>query len=131
MNTDRHDFRSRCQLLKFAIPRIHPCSSVAKPLGTNGVSFTPACLRPESTLSHRNADSIKINATIKIKTPVTSASRRSLKMRREFAAVAGPIASCRACARNPIRGLGSNILCHEAVKVTATSHSSGVRVTAA
>ena len=45
--------------------------------------------------------------------------------------MAGLAANCRACARNPIRGLGSNILCHDAVNVTETSHTSGARVTPA
>src|SRR6266481_2627359 len=88
---------------------LHPCSS-AKRVATNGDSFTLACLRPESTRTHSTIDSIKIKPIITIKVPVTNASRRSLKIRRTF--VPGLAANCVAWDKNPIRGLGSKILCH-------------------
>src|ERR1041385_1751129 len=62
---------------------------------------------------------------------VTAASSRLLKIRRALAEVAGAAARAWAWARNPIFGSGSRILCHEAVKVTATSQTSGATVIAA
>src|ERR1700682_3936067 len=65
----------------------HPCSSLAKRLATNGVSFTPACLRPDSTFPHSKTDSSSIRITITSRNPVTIASRRSLKISREASRV--------------------------------------------
>src|SRR5437773_12224449 len=64
---------------------LHPCSSVANRVATNGDSFTFASFRPESMRIHSSADSSKIIATIMIKIPVTNASSRSLKIKRTFA----------------------------------------------
>src|SRR5271167_950502 len=97
-------------------------ASSTKAVITNGASFTCAVFLPESTRIHSFADSNKISVTRKIKPPVTHASRRSLKTMRGFVIV-------RAWARNPIRGFGSNTLCHDAVNVTATSQASGASVT--
>jgi len=108
---------------------LHPCSSVAKRVVTKGDSFTLACLRPESTFTHSTTDSIRIRVIIAIRVPVTIASRRSLKIKRRLAP--GLETSCAACDKNPMRGLGSKILCHEAVNVTVTSQTRGTRVTAA
>src|SRR5579859_1106114 len=76
-------------------------------------------------------DSKSTKATITTSIAVTAASSRLLKMRRAVAEFGGAAARALACARNPIFGLGSRILCHEAVKVTATSQASGARVMAA
>lgn len=56
---------------------------------------------------------------------VTAASNRLFRISRPVALVAGAVARARAWARKPIRGLGSKIFCHEAVKVTATSEHCG------
>src|SRR5215469_1419458 len=90
--------------------RTHPCSSVAKRVDTKGASRTLAALRPLSTRNHSRADSITITAIRTAITPVTIASSRSLKTSRPVVLVAGPVASCCACARNPMRGLGSKTL---------------------
>src|SRR4029077_11005538 len=124
----KENLSARLELSSQQSDCLHPCSS-AKRVATKGDSFTLACLRPESTRSHSTADSIRITVTITIRVPVTTASRRSLKISRAFAPA--PEASCAACERKPMRGLGSKILCQEAVKVTATSHASGPSVTAA
>ena len=59
---------SRAKLTRSnAYESLHPCSSAAKRVATNGDSFTLACLRPESTRTHSTADSIRISATITIK----------------------------------------------------------------
>src|SRR3954468_1285745 len=75
---------------------------------------------------------MRISATRTTNMAVTTASRRSLKTKREtsvaFAGTA-PDANAEACARNPMRGFGSNTLCHEAANVTATSHAKGASVT--
>src|SRR5438552_1844774 len=107
----------------------HPCSSVAKRLATNGVSFTPACLRPESTLAHSTTDSSNISTTITSRNPVTMASSRSLRISREASCVEVDDARLRACARKPMRGLELKIFCHAAVNVTETNHPSGSNVT--
>src|SRR5579864_4036402 len=97
----------------------------------NGDSFTRASSLPVRTPIHLRTDSISTMATITIRTVVTAASRRLLKISRAVAAVAGAEASARAWARKPMPGLGSNTLCQDAVNVTATSHISGMSVTAA
>src|SRR2546421_3353714 len=109
----------------------HPCSSIAKRLATNGVSLTPGCLRPDSTLAHSRVDSSNISTTIISKNPVTTASSRSLKMSREASCVGAEAARFRACARKPMREWGSKIFCHAAVNVTETSQPSGSKVTRA
>src|SRR5277367_3370266 len=89
----------------------HLGCSTANRVATNGDSFTLASLRPESTWIHTMADSININAIMKIKTPVTTASSLSLKIKWALPRLA---ANIRACDKNPIRTLGSNILCQDA-----------------
>src|SRR6476659_7536064 len=79
----------------------HPCSSVAKRLATNGVSFTAHCLRPDNTFAHSKTDSSSISTTITSKNPVTTASSRSLKMSREASCVVKGV-RLRACARKPM-----------------------------
>src|SRR5437879_2860150 len=107
---------------------LHPCSSVANRVGTNGDSFTFASFRPESMRIHSSIDSSKIIATITIKIPVTNASSRSLKISRAFPPVA---ANCRECDKKPILGSASNILCNDAVNVAETNQTSGSSVTLA
>src|SRR5689334_17740381 len=101
------------QETKKCLYRFHAISS-AKRVGTKGASWVTGCFRPEITLIHCKADSSTMTATSTTNSPVTAKSRRSLKSLRPRSAVAGPDMSCRAWARKPMRGLGSNILCHEA-----------------
>src|ERR1044071_6082122 len=107
---------------------LHSASS-AYAVGTNGDSWVATWRRPEITLIHCSADSITITLTNRTKSPQTAASSWSLKILRCRPAMAGPEANCRACASNPIRGLGSKTLCHDAANVTDTSHASGPSVT--
>src|SRR6185369_445707 len=110
----------------------HGCSSATQRLRTNGVSFARASERPLRILIQSVVDSIRMSATNITSTPVTEASRRSLKINCDTVCVGLPAAfsaSCCACARNPMRGFGSRILRYDAVNVTDTSQASGARVT--
>src|SRR5262245_23271152 len=60
----------------------HTPSSAAYLVVTNGVSCVAASLLPRMTLIHTRADSSTITLTSTINNPHTTASRRSLKMRR-------------------------------------------------
>src|SRR5579863_3459421 len=122
--------RRSCVRTRLYCRATHTRSSAAKRVGTNGASRTLACIRPETTLTHTEIDSSKMSATMQTRTPATAASSRSFKIKREISGLGvADDTSCRACARNPILGFGSKILCQDAVKVTATSHRSGTRVT--
>src|SRR5262249_20449048 len=88
-------------------PYRHPCSSKAKRVMTKAASCTEACLRPVRTLTHSRVDSNRMRVTISTRRAVMTASRRKLNTSRASAPEA---ASWRACARKPIRGLGSKIL---------------------
>src|SRR5262252_6056083 len=105
--------------------------SSANRVNTKGASFTRASSLPIRTRIHWCIDSIKTSVTITTRPAVTAASSRLLKMSLAVAPVAGPAASACAWAKNPLRGLGSNTLGHDAVKVTETSHPRGMSVTAA
>src|SRR5437879_1007068 len=91
-----------------------------------------ALFLPLSTRHHSIADSIRISATRTTNIPVTAASSLSLKIRRRisfnFVGIA-PEANAAAWARNPIRGFGSNTLCHDAEKVTEANQTNGAKVT--
>src|SRR6185437_671248 len=106
--------------------KFHPRSSASRVI-TNGVSVVAEALRPDNAPIHCRTDSISNSATMRISNPVTTASKRLLKMSRALPPAA---ASCRACARKPMRGSGSKILCHDAVNVTMTRKVSGTKVTA-
>ena len=84
---------------------------------------------PERTQDECTADWDEVSAAMQMGVQVTTASSRSLKISRALAV--GAEASCAAWDRKPMRGLGSKTLSQEAVKVTATSHTSGPRVTPA
>src|SRR5215470_3819939 len=87
--------------------RSHTGSSRARRVITKGTSLVSAILCPDRTRNHSSADSITTTATSTTRTLATTASRRSLKINRGLAPAAD---SCRACARKPTRGLGSNAL---------------------
>src|SRR5580704_11987816 len=122
--------KSRQESIPAGNDSLHPRSS-ANRVRTNGDSFTLTSLAPLRIPHHCRADSISTSVTITISIPVTAASSRLLKISREVAPDAGPAAKIFACARNPTLGSASNILCHDAVNVTETSHASGTSVTAA
>src|SRR5712671_1104576 len=107
------------------------CSSITSLVATKGVSLMRASRFPVNTPIHTRTDSITTRLTITTSTAVTPASNRLLKIMRAVALVAGPPANARACARKPIRGSGSNSLCHDAVNVIATKAESGAKVTRA
>src|ERR1700758_1883725 len=79
---------------------------------TKGDSFTWACSRPVRMAIQWRRDSNSTIPTITSRNAVTTASRRLFQISRAVALARGPAARARACARKPIRGLGSNILCH-------------------
>src|SRR5690242_5983200 len=59
----------------------HPRSSANRVM-TNGVSVVAEALRPDNAPTHCRTDSVSRSATIKIRIPVTTASRRLLKISR-------------------------------------------------
>src|SRR3982074_2098353 len=105
------------------------CSSITSLVATKGDSLMRASRFPVNMPIHTRADSITTTLTITTSRAVTAASNLLLKIMREVALVAGPLANARACARKPIRGSGSNTLCHDAVEVIATRAASGASVT--
>src|SRR2546428_905380 len=93
----------------------------------------PAGAGPRSSRYQTRSDSTTIRATRPMKSAVTPASSRRLKIcaRTSPSRAAGtcPAASrsarCPACARKPIAGPAAKIFCQPAVMVTASSHASG------
>src|SRR5258708_22374028 len=108
---DRADSRSVCSCYQRlagggarATQHTHACSSIANIVLTNGASFVAADFCPEITLTHSRLDSIRIMATITTNTPVTAASRRSLKISRGLAPAAARLPPR---ARKPVGAFGS------------------------
>src|SRR5438309_3817111 len=96
----------------------------------------PAGAGPRSSRYQTRSDSTTIRATRPMKSAVTPASSRRLKIcactSPSRAAGTCPAASrsarCPACARKPIAGSAAKIFCQPAVMVTASSHASGTSV---
>src|SRR5229473_4550810 len=107
--------------------RLH--TSSASCVATKGVSFNVTLREPPRTPDHTRIESTRMIATRIMKTAVTPASRRALKISAAVADVCGPFASFSACAKKPSAGALSKIFCHPAVKHTVTSQASGMQVT--
>src|SRR5512143_1005614 len=103
-------------------------ASSGRRVSTNGVSVFLASRVPLRMPVHTRIESTRMIATRIMKTAVTPASSRALKISAAVAEVCGPLASASACARKPSAGALSKIFCHPAVKHTTVSHASGTQV---